>query len=308
MANIERGVNLELPKLKFFYVEHSPEMADGLWEQIRDCDVVLLESVGPKEKKDIQEIEIGLAIRFPETKGSQIILRGYSAGAKENFGAAIMAKCIKEGKEFHSIDISDDSEAYPILDQVHIKRKEALMLLNKGNLDMALEIYKDSLKSGARAAKIREATVLNQLIDFQSFKGEEWYEKSIAIIQGASHSPTYHAYRRLVENQKTEKIMPTKKYLFDPEAEIIRKMQLMPEKPISEIEYKQAFLAMFIIVRSLSGRPLTSQRYRQLTAIARKLTAHDVENYWAKLKNFRFNYKYSILRISRQIVQNSGLK
>ncbi|HJY98302.1 MAG TPA: hypothetical protein VJ227_01160 [Patescibacteria group bacterium] len=275
------------PKLKFFYVEHGPGDAETIWEKVKDCDVILIEAFGDTEESRLEEEKVIASATRPgnDMERSRVLAFLTKAGEETDILSAITANCIKYGKELHFVDAYRGSEADNLLEQAKKNLDDSVARLRLGEMDLALDKYKEYLKFDARADALRERTVVRQVMQLEEARQYDWQGKTIGIIQGAAHTPTYHEYKKVGPNPNTEKIMPKPIYLYGPAGEIARRYRRHPNTHIPTIEIKRAFIEDLLIIPEIITREgSVSDFLSESNKITRKMSRRDVENYWQILR------------------------
>lgn len=181
-------------EVTFFYILHSPEYVDEVWEEVKNADVFYLESVGgTKASREENLILFNHFLSLAQEEPDNLFLQTYVEWLREtdNFAKHFVAKMIEEGggKRIGYIDISEEIPEYRESATLSPLNNKLTNLVYAGRIREAAKTTAPRLiETLATSSAKRNQIVASQLRE--EFKNLKKGEKA-AVIQGRAHGATY---------------------------------------------------------------------------------------------------------------------
>lgn len=269
------------PKVTFIFTTHAgSEDAYASWEKARGADLLLMENTAI-DAKSHQLID---KILFESGRtGSFLTGNEISKRLGSNFGKTLakLAGDIKMG----FVDVRPNWKGYSnILKEEKLLDKASTSIQN-ANYPTALNYFKQSIYEGASRSYERNLIVAKQVRGIIEKHAMELAGKSIAVVQGASHSET----ARTFESDYPE--IPSK-HVFTKTAKqntLVFKaynLAIVGEKEKADEAIKRYFLSEYVIQRLLENQNRYQENLIEKSdKIAAELTPNQIENIFADLYN-----------------------
>jgi hypothetical protein len=289
---MEREKRKSPKEISFYYVRHTIEEADFVWEQIKDADIYLIEAVGltTNERSELSDHVARLS------KNKSGIFSGLGKadffrqlGDSEPFAVALLSNIIDNKKSVYFIDGGPNDPGFRE-DETALKMFDyAAALVILGDLKKSWEAFLGQAMIFTKAMNLRNNFVLGQ-IDTLMEQIDGLENKKLAVVQGAAHSFVYNNFRKSNPGIKANKrfLIPGRvNYTFPLGMEFERRHQLGQTSKLQEEILKRDFIANFALFEEIKNFvpgvsligivELSSQ-------LARKIPKHDLEDLFEELK------------------------
>lgn len=299
------------PRFKFAYVVHDGlESANQTWEMIKDCDIILQEEVCQTED---QRISMEKLIALATYKSDPSPLRQhFLSNRQKDWGYSILANAIETGKEFHYIDVSDDSPEIKMLRAAEILLKQSFTLLWSGSPMDGIQYLERSMEKFALSNRLRTQVVLIQIRQLREMRGKRWNGKRIGIVQGAAHEPAFETFKSVFPGYEAEK--EVMKRISPILTGAMMEKERFPDRKIDQsvlikIMFSDGVIQNFLGLIFPEKEPLTLNRLSD--KIVSELTATELVQYWQTIVDSggRKNFSTKIVwRVAGEIVEKHASK
>ncbi len=284
---MERQEVLASPEIKFLLVRHHPDDIKRVWQEAKDSEVIMLESVGMPTflKKEFMANAASVAgtnnrfFRYINTLS--LMTTVYSA---DPFWRGIVSETVRSQKELYLIDGGGNFKGFLDMVAADQKHLEALEEWQKGNVAYAYEDYATQIELISDGVILRDQLTLSQIEEAIN-TNKNWYGKKVAVIQGQSHSQASIDFIKRNPHIKTKRhftqLIGGSAFTFSHEYRS-RKLRGDNASILESVVYR-GFLTEFIIVPALKIYVENDfDRYDYGAVIGRMLTESEVLEYIKK--------------------------
>lgn len=280
------------PSMRFVYVEHTDEQAPTIWKKVEDCDVILVEGISDMLSRVMME-QLIRAGRQQASSHEKSILSELLNKDGVPYDVYLMIKAVVENKDMRFIDLTEDNPVMKEVAAAMMLGAAADRVFRAGAPNAALEAFKGHIKVFAAANNKRETYVLRQLEVLQIVNSQAWSGKKIAVVQGAAHSLMYHRYKDMHPGQKVSKVMPKAEYGFTTQAQLLRLLNLHPDKPVDDVHYQRGLIDTNILIPLLQKlRFSEGDVLQRVYRISKMIPDSDIRTIWAQLTAAEVNFDH----------------
>jgi hypothetical protein len=213
---------------KFIFCTHSPENSSAIAEELKDCDIVAIETVGlkPEERTQLEETytqEISSSATEPSEE------KFFSTGGR--FLDGIVAELKQSDKKVVLIDIDEDSSEYQLTQTAYGQFDHSLRFRNIPSNQLK-KLLVDAIQAYSEASRTRESVVAKQLADLQN----DHKAKKVGVVVGSVHTAPQHMLER--SGSSTERVFVdtngggAEKAHFSYDDQALRQLSLKPDVPL----------------------------------------------------------------------------
>lgn len=292
-----------LPQISFIYFLHGPRVYsenDPLIALLADSDLILSETVGLSIKERGQiENNLNLVLADPTKLTPEKIQERarllMETADSIDIDDQIASHFAGTGKVVRFIDISDqDTDVITLIEKGISLRDTIINALNYGNLKQALGFLHQLIEVEGEEITRRDIITAGQVPDLvNGFAGSK---RKVAVLQGAIHCQTASLFK--TANPEFPVDIHCLNPLITPLIQICLNHRL--DLPVSEIEYRRALLADYILLPALDSN--FSQRFNEsvleeLVCLVAVLTDEQID---AAFSQFDVLYRQHLFQLIRR--------
>lgn len=268
----------QTPKVIFLNIEHSPQKAEEVWNMAKDADILLVENTGASESDKMDVTRIVRTQKYlPDSESKQKMIE--EIRSEGSFFYQIAANAIANRKELYIVDTTPEGPGTAEKAESDNSRDSAEDNFFKGNFKESFEQFKKYLEMQTAFNQIRDRLVADQVKSLLAVHGEEWYGKTIAVIQGMHHTRTYHHFKKEKPEISSSRLFPEKNptFLLTHEAEA----QISRANPGVENLVQKLYLERFFVSRFLTFK--SPQDLLKADNFVRSLGQDEIDSIFTRL-------------------------
>lgn len=272
-------------KVDFIYVVHVPEYAEEITEAVKEADLILLEAVGGSSTRRAQVESAVNSVLGGDLEPQKI----KGKVGPDPFLQRIVEALAGSGKQIKFIDISSEHPAYSLKREINLLEFEASRLLREGKIEESFQKSVLAINTEAEVLRAREDYVLEELSGLiPRVRGV----KRVAVVQGAAHTRVHHQFARAFPEVSTQVRFARSPQVYPPGSSLVRKRLYFPEKSISEVEYRRAFVGDYLFYDAVRQFSKDERSRLKFSAdLSSKLAPGDLEALFAQFSSLYEQYK-----------------
>lgn len=271
------------PKFIYLHVAHGADSGERVWNMAKNADIILLELVADKGlKRDLEIIINAAAQEGDEFKKRVLAIAAGSRTPDSPFATKIITEIINAGKEIHFIDSDFEANEVRILSNAYSIYKDIRTSL-EGGFTNAYKLFKKAIHMEADSNIQREHLVAQQIDNFVEANSGRLNGKTIAVIQGAIHTGSYHKTKTPSSNINSRREFDKTAQRLDPYNAL--KKRVMFNKNVNELDYLRAFVTNFVLLRKIAqDKPGINQEemLKKAVELGWKITDKELQRFLEK--------------------------
>ena len=206
---VDREQSTAGARYKFVLCQHSLQSAPVISEQLRDCDIIAIESVGgsDEQRRTLEASYTALLSSLMPSNKRESLYTDSALGFHDHFETEVLYPLAGTNKRVVLLDVNEGTPEYVLKVKFETAQAEVLDAMSRlaPNAELKALVVQEAV-AFADQAKARELRVVEQLESLSGQTTKEGSPAVIGVVSGMMHTP---------EEAAISKTHPTERILVD---------------------------------------------------------------------------------------------